>query len=122
LQETIEKFHKAPESLSSIDRRTLVEKAELGQVIVIDVRPIDEFMAGHLPHARSVPLSELKKIIKNLPKNKEIVAYCRGAYCVLSQNAVIALQKKGYKASRLSVGISEWIAEGVRLVKETPVT
>lgn len=117
IQETLRSYMQSPESMCQMDRRTLIEKAESGDVVVIDVRPCDEYETAHLPHAHSIPLSELKKVIGKLPKNKEIVAYCRGAYCVLSHDAVNLLRKRGYRASRLSEGISEWIATGVRLAR-----
>jgi rhodanese-related sulfurtransferase len=117
LQETLQSYTQSPESMSTLDRRALMEKVEAEEVIVIDVRPRDEFNSGHLPHARSVPLDELKKLLGKLPMNKEIIAYCRGSYCLLSRDAVNTLRRKGYRASRLSEGISEWIAGGVQLAR-----
>ncbi len=119
IRDALQSYDQAPESMSTLDRKTLMEKAKAGEIIVIDVRPRDEFNSGHLPHARSIPLDELKKILSKLPKNKEIIAYCRGSYCLLSRDAVNTLRRKGYRASRLSEGISEWIASGVRLARGT---
>ena len=117
VQETLQGYAHSRENMTTLGRRELIEKAESGEVIVIDVRPRDEFEAGHLPNARSEPIAELKKMIGKLPKSKEIVVYCRGAYCILSRDAVNSLRRKGYRATQLSEGISEWIAAGVRLVR-----
>ena len=76
--------------------------------MVLDVRPTLEFAAGHLPSARSIPWNELAKRLKELPKRRQIVAYCRGPYCVLSDDAVLLLRKKGYRAARLNIGLPEW--------------
>lgn len=116
-QETLQNYMQSSETMSRIDRRKLIEKAESGEIVVIDVRPRDEYETAHLPYARSVPFDELKELLNRLPKNKEIVAYCRGAYCVLSRDAAELLRKKGYRANHLSEGISEWIAAGVRLFR-----
>jgi rhodanese-related sulfurtransferase len=99
----------------------LVHSAELlrrvrdGEVTVIDVRPLEEFAAGHIPGALSVPLPELKKRLAELPKNREIVAYCRGPYCVMAIEAVALLRKKGFKAHRMEQGIVDWRARGWRV-------
>jgi ArsR family transcriptional regulator len=84
-----------------------------GLVTVLDVRPEDEFALGHLPGARNVPLSKLKRELSKLDRNAEIVAYCRGPYCVLSFEAVAQLRKMGFKARRLEDGLPEWKAAGL---------
>ncbi|MEW5702171.1 MAG: metalloregulator ArsR/SmtB family transcription factor [Candidatus Zixiibacteriota bacterium] len=94
--------------LQPVDRKTLLKRARVGEVVILDVRPEDEFSAGHLPWAVSVPLSQLRKRLKELSPDKEIVAYCRGPYCVLAQEAVSLLRSKGFSAFRLSDGIAEW--------------
>lgn len=103
--------------MSPYDRKTLLRKARDGDVIVIDVRPPEEFAAGHFPYARSMPLSELKKHLATLDPGKEVVAYCRGPYCVLSHEAVGVLRKKGFRASRTRDGVSEWLAAGLPIEK-----
>lgn len=99
--------------LQGTDRESLLKRAKQGEVVVIDVRPAEEFAEGHLPYARSVPLAELKRRLKNLPKGKPIVAYCRGPFCMMSKEAVTALRKQGYRAFKLADGVAEWRAKGL---------
>jgi rhodanese-related sulfurtransferase/DNA-binding transcriptional ArsR family regulator len=82
-----------------------------GEVTVLDVRPRDEYEAGHIPGARSVPVGELGRRLGELPKSREVIAYCRGAYCVYSLEAVTLLRKKGYRARRVEEGFADWRAE-----------
>ncbi len=82
---------------------------------LIDVRPEHEFALGHLPGALNVPLADLKKRLSKLPRKQEIVAYCRGPYCVLSVEAVALLRAKGYRVRRLEDGVSEWKAAGLEI-------
>lgn len=100
-------------SMEPINRKQLLAQAKKGEVILLDVRPSDEFQHSHLPFAISVPISELHKELRNLPKNKEIVAYCRGPYCFFAKEAVELLRKKGFRASRLKDGIHEWASHGL---------
>lgn len=88
----------------------LLRQAKKGEVIVIDVRPESEYQSDHLPCARSVPLSELKKRLSELPKNKPIVAYCRGPFCLMATEAVKLLRARGYDAHQLKDGVAEWAA------------
>jgi rhodanese-related sulfurtransferase len=87
-----------------------------GRVTVIDTRPQDEFATGHLPGAINLPLSELKRRVGELPRDREIVAYCRGPYCVLSYEAVTELRKRGFKAFRLEDGYPEWKVAGLTVI------
>jgi rhodanese-related sulfurtransferase/DNA-binding transcriptional ArsR family regulator len=103
----------ARDALEPVDRAELVERAHRGEVVVLDVRPRDEFAAGHIPGALSVPLEELDGALARLPKRAEIVAYCRGPYCVLAPQAVERLRAKGYKARRLADGMPEWRLAGL---------
>lgn len=96
------------DQLEPVARPEIARRIKRGEVIVIDVRPEVEFEAGHLPGARSVPFSELGKRLKELPRSKEIVAYCRGPYCVFADDAVRLLRKRGYRAARLEDGFPEW--------------
>jgi len=113
LRVALEQIFAAPERLSPESRTGLLEKARQGEVIVIDVRPEVEFLAGHLPCARSLPLAELERRLAELPADKEIVAYCRGPFCLLSDEAVQLLRERGFKAHRINDGVAEWAAEGL---------
>jgi rhodanese-related sulfurtransferase len=84
-----------------------------GGVTVLDVRPADEYRTGHIPGALSVPLDRLKEILASLPTDQEIVAYCRGPYCVLSVRAVEVLRANGFDAIRLEEGVQDWRAMGL---------
>jgi ArsR family transcriptional regulator len=105
-------FH-ARDDLEPVSRADLQRRMKQGLVTVLDVRPEDEFALGHLPGARNIPLSELKRRLSKLDRNAEIVAYCRGPYCVLSFEAVAQLRKLGFKARRLEDGLPEWKAAGL---------
>ena len=107
-----EKFWTDREDVEAVDRKALLERVRKGSVMVLDVRPREEYEAAHLRGAVSVPLPELRRRLKKLPRNREIVAYCRGPYCVMATEAVELLRKKGYRASRLDLGVPEWREEG----------
>ncbi len=118
LQDAIRRFVSEPGELFPADRHALLGKARRGEVIIIDVRPDDEYQAGHLPYARSLPLGELKKRLARLPKDKEIIAYCRGPYCMMAKEAVALLRRRGYQAAKLGDGVNEWRAAGLALAVE----
>lgn len=99
--------------LEGIDRRTILKRAAAGDVLVLDVRPAEEYAAAHLPHARSLPMDELKKRLAELPKDTPLVAYCRGPFCLMARSAVDLLRKRGYQAFHLSDGVAEWRARGL---------
>ena len=105
-------FH-ARDELKPVSRSELSQLMKKGLVTLIDVRPEDEFALAHVPGARNVPLGELKRSLSKLDRNTEIVAYCRGPYCVLSFEAVAQLRKLGFKARRLEDGLPEWKAAGL---------
>ena len=119
MRDILKGFVSEPNTMTPMDRKTLMARAKSGDVIVIDVRPQEEFEAGHFPGARSLPLDQLKKTLKSLPKSKAIVAYCRGPYCLLAEDAVAILLRKGFRATRLREGVSEWIAAGLPIEKNT---
>lgn len=98
--------------MEPINRNDLITRVIDGAVTVPDVRPVEEYRAGHIPGALSVPLDQLKQLLSKLPRDQEIVAYCRGPYCVLAVQAVEILQKKGFKAVRLEEGVQDWRAMG----------
>lgn len=101
-----------PERLIQTSRADLLQLARSGKVVVIDVRPQAEFDAAHLPYARSMPLSELEQRISELSLGSEIVAYCRGPFCLMSDEAVKLLLARGYSAKKTTDGVSEWQAAG----------
>ncbi len=105
----------APEKLDAETRRSLMDKAQRGDVVVIDVRPAAEYENGHLPFARSMPVSELRQRLKELPADKDIVAYCRGPFCMMSAEAVALLKDHGYRARKIADGTPEWLAAGLPL-------
>ena len=94
-------------------RDALMERVQKGEVTVLDVRPVEEYQAGHIPGAKSIPLKELERRLSELPRDQEIVAYCRGPYCVLSIQAVETLRAKGLRAMRLEDGVQDWRAHGL---------
>jgi len=108
------------DELESMDAATILKKAVLGDVVVLDVRPAAEFAAAHLPHAHSLPLDELKKRLAELPKDLPVVAYCRGPLCLMAKDAVALLRKKGYRAIHLTDGVAEWRARGLPLEQLAP--
>jgi rhodanese-related sulfurtransferase len=118
LQAALNRVVSGPERLTEETRRTLLDKAKKGDVVVLDVRPEAEYQTAHLPHARSIPLAELKRRLAELPKGKEIVAYCRGPFCLMSNEAVALLQKRGYRARKIADGVAEWSAAGLPVVNE----
>jgi rhodanese-related sulfurtransferase/DNA-binding transcriptional ArsR family regulator len=100
------------DALEPLSQAELVDRAGRGQVVILDVRPSEEFLAGHIPGALSVPLTELDEALHSLPRRAEIVAYCRGPYCVLAPQAVERLRAHGLKARRLQDGMPEWRLAG----------
>ncbi len=103
------------ESLAPIDGAALIRRAGKGEVTVLDVRAHEEFRAGHLPYAVSIPIAELKRRLAEVPKGRAIVAYCRGPYCIYAVEAVKLLRARGYKATRIEDGVVEWRALGLPL-------
>lgn len=106
-------YFRERDEMEPLTREELLRRAKDGLVLVLDVRPSEEFSAGHVPGAVNVPLSDLGRRLKDLPKEREIIAYCRGAYCVLSFETVSRLRKRGFKARRLEEGFPEWKAAGL---------
>ena len=106
-------FFTARDGLESVDQDTLLQRLKDDDVVLIDVRPEEEYSAGHLPGAISVPLNELEAHLANLPRGRSIVAYCRGPYCALSADAVRQLRAKGFEARRTEVSVSTWDIESL---------
>jgi len=111
-------FH-ARDALEAVSREDLVARLHDGLVTVLDVRSEDEFALGHLPGALNIPLAELERRLAELPANREVIAYCRGPYCVLSFEAVASLRARGYVVHRLEDGYPEWKAAGLPIETAT---
>jgi rhodanese-related sulfurtransferase/biotin operon repressor len=107
------------DDLEQVSRKELLKRLREGTVTVLDVRPEDEFALGHVPGAVNIPLRALKARLSELDPAQEIVAYCRGPYCVLSYEAVAALRARGFNARRLEDGLPEWRAAGLKVVTES---
>jgi rhodanese-related sulfurtransferase len=106
-----------PPQAAGIALEELLRRLREDSITLVDVRPRKEFNAGHLPGAMSVPLEELDKRLSELPRGREVVAYCRGPYCVLSTEAVALLNARGLRARRLGLGFPEWEAAGLQIEK-----
>lgn len=100
------------ESLDAIDNEELQRRLSCGDAVVLDVRPLVEFEHGHIPGAHSIPIDQLDKQLGNLPRDRTIIAYCRGPYCVYADEAVAVLRRHGFDALRLDDGLPEWRAAG----------
>jgi rhodanese-related sulfurtransferase/DNA-binding transcriptional ArsR family regulator len=117
LQMALQQMVAKPHRMVSVGRKALMAQAKRGEVIVLDVRPQSEFDTAHLPHARSLPLAELTQRLAELPRGVEVVAYCRGPFCLMSDEAVKLLIARGFRARKTMDGVSEWQAAGLPLVK-----
>jgi rhodanese-related sulfurtransferase len=109
------RFLEGQGELSAVDRETLMKWVQAREVVVIDVRPPEEYQAGHIPGALGIPLQHLRRRLAELPVNKDIVAYCRGPYCVLAVDAVRLLRSRGLTAFRLDASVHDWRARGLPL-------
>jgi rhodanese-related sulfurtransferase len=105
-------------TMEAIEAAELLRRVRAGEVTVLDVRPAEEYRAGHIPGAISIPVGELKARLKELPKDRDVVAYCRGPYCVMAVEAVALLRKKGFEAHRMEQGVIDWRARGWRVESE----
>jgi rhodanese-related sulfurtransferase len=112
LQLALAQLAEYSDELSPLAPEELLQRAARGEVVVIDVRPREEYDTGHLPHAQSMPLGELRARIKELPRKKPVVAYCRGPFCLWGKEAVTLLREHGIQAMRLQDGVPEWRAAG----------
>lgn len=113
IDRVVQMFLQDRTQLQSIDAQELLHRLSDEQIILLDVRPAEEFSAGHLPQARSIPVTELEARLAELPMEREIVAYCRGPYCVFADEAVALLRACGYQAYRLEQGVPEWRTLGL---------
>ncbi len=109
----VEQFREERGELEAVDLEQLRREHESGGVVLLDVRPSEEYRSGHIEGARSVPVDELEEVLDELPDDREIIAYCRGPYCLLSDEAVERLRAEGYRARRMNGGYREWRARGL---------
>jgi rhodanese-related sulfurtransferase/DNA-binding transcriptional ArsR family regulator len=107
------RFFAEDEEVNPVDRKTLLKRVQKKKAIVIDVRPPNEYQAAHIAGALPIPLEQLKQRLSELPRNKEVVAYCRGPFCVLAKEAVEVLRSHGFRASRLEDSVQDWRARGL---------
>ena len=112
----VQSFLQDRSPLQSITTAELLQLLEAGNVVILDVRPEVEYQSGHIPEARSIPIDELETRLGELPRDQEIIAYCRGPYCVFADEAVTLLQKQGYRARRLIDGLPDWQALNLPVV------
>jgi len=112
-QKVVAGYFRERDAMEPVARKELLQRIRDGLATVLDVRPADEFASGHLPNAINIPLKDLKRRLRELSPNQEIVAYCRGPYCVLAFEAVAELRKRGFKVRRLEDGFPEWRAAGL---------
>jgi len=117
IREVTRQFLEERGLLEPVDREALVARVRSGAVTLLDVRPAEEYRAGHIPGALSVPLAELARRLAGLPRDREVVAYCRGRYCVLAIEAVQLLQKNGFCAVRLEESVQDWRNRGLQVAQ-----
>ena len=113
MERIVATYFRARDELEPIAAKELLARLREGDVVILDVRPEDEYRLGHLPGARNIPLRQLAQRLSELPRKQEIIAYCRGPYCVLSFEAVAELRARGFKIRRLDQGLPEWKAAGL---------
>ena len=106
-------FFSSKDDFEPVPATELLDRARKGLVTVLDVRPPEEFAAGHVPGALNIPIDQLETRLRELPKRREVIAYCRGPFCLMSFDAVQLLRKKGIKARRLEDGMPEWRVAGL---------
>ena len=106
-------FFDEGEPLVAIDGETLLQRVQRGKAVVVDVRPLNEYLTAHIADAVPIPMEQLKRRLSELPRNKEIVAYCRGPFCVLAKEAVELLRARGFRATRLEDSVQDWHSRGL---------
>jgi rhodanese-related sulfurtransferase/DNA-binding transcriptional ArsR family regulator len=116
VDQLVRRYYEQPGEFEPVAPTELLRRLEREDVLVLDVRPPEEFRAAHIPGARNVPPAELKRRLAKLPRNREVVAYCRGPYCLFSVEAVAELRRRGFRARRLRGGLPDWRAAGYPVV------
>jgi rhodanese-related sulfurtransferase len=122
LDQVTRQFFAERAGLEPVDRKALLTRVRKGLAMIIDVRPVEEYRAGHIAGAMSIPVEELKTRLAELPRNQEIVAYCRGPYCVFAAQAVEILRKHGFQAVRLEDNVTDWRAHGLPVATDSRVS
>ncbi len=120
VRELVSDFYEDPDGLEAVDVETLNRRVREGAVTVLDVRPPDEYAAGHIRGAVSIPIVELEQRLRELPRGRELVAYCRGPYCLFSRQAVERLRGEGLRAYRMEGGVAEWEERGFPVAAGDP--
>lgn len=115
VERVVRDYFGAPGALERIDRDELVRRASSGDIVLLDLRPRDEYEAAHIPGAISIPLDDLERQLALLPRDVEIVAYCRGPYCVMAPRGIALLRRHGFRVRRLEDGVGEWRIAGLPL-------
>jgi rhodanese-related sulfurtransferase/DNA-binding transcriptional ArsR family regulator len=113
VERVVQDYFGAPDALEPIGRDELVRRATIGDVVLLDLRPRDEYEAAHIPGAISIPLDDLESHLTLLPTETEIVAYCRGPYCVIAPRGIALLRRHGYRVRRLEDGVGDWRLAGL---------
>jgi rhodanese-related sulfurtransferase len=113
-------YFEGRDAMEPVEGEELLRRVKSGEVTVLDVRPVEEYRAGHIPGALSIPLGELKARLAELPRSRAVVAYCRGPYCVMAVEAVELLRRRGFRAHRLEAGVVDWRARGWRVESQSP--
>jgi rhodanese-related sulfurtransferase/DNA-binding transcriptional ArsR family regulator len=120
VQRIVDRYFQQRDELEPVTRVDLIERLRANSVVLLDVRPEDEYAAGHLPRAVNIQLAELERKLRLLPRDQEVVAYCRGPYCVLSFEAIAILRRHGYNVRRFEDGFPEWKAAGMPIETGSP--
>lgn len=116
VRELVRDYYEDPDALEAVDATTLRARLERGDVVVLDVRPADEYTSAHVAGAVSVPIDELERRLSQIPRDRQVIAYCRGPYCLYSRQAVERLRSAGFDAFRMEDGVREWAARGLPVV------
>lgn len=113
VREILDGYYRERDAFEPVSRKELVQRLKRGEVVVLDVRPEEEFVAGHVRDAINIPLKDLPRRLRDIPRDMDVVAYCRGPYCVFAFEAVVLLRGRGFTARRLEDGFPEWQARGL---------
>jgi rhodanese-related sulfurtransferase len=118
VEQVVREYFERRGAMEAVQTDELLRRVKSGEVTVLDVRPSEEYEAGHIPGALSIPVGQLKRRLKELPAGRQVVAYCRGPFCVMAAEAVELLRKEGFTAHRLEHGVADWRARGWRVKAE----